>query len=101
MIVMELMYSSLACAIMSGHTADSTFLWHRLGKSVALEVALGLHHLHCQSEPIVHRDLKAGKSAAKRYAVAIAMYMQMAPEHCAISALVLRVRIDAWLSDIA
>lgn len=59
MIVMELMYSSLACAIMSGHTADSTFLWHRLGKSVALEVALSLHHLHCQSEPIVHRDLKA------------------------------------------
>lgn len=29
--------------------------WNVLGRKVALDIALGLNHLHCQSPPLMHR----------------------------------------------
>lgn len=33
--------------------------WEVLGRKVALDIALGLNHLHCQQPPLMHRDLKS------------------------------------------
>ena len=33
--------------------------WERLGRRVALDVALGLNHLHTRRPPLLHRDLKS------------------------------------------
>lgn len=35
------------------------FRWDVLGRKVALDIALGLNHLHRQSPPLMHRDLKS------------------------------------------
>lgn len=29
--------------------------WECLGRKVALDIALGINHLHCQSPPLMHR----------------------------------------------
>ncbi|CAD7696453.1 unnamed protein product [Ostreobium quekettii] len=38
---------------------QETMRWERLGKKVALDVALGLNYLHSQKPPMMHRDLKS------------------------------------------
>ena len=36
-----------------------TMRWERLGKKVALDVALGINYLHSRRPPLLHRDLKS------------------------------------------
>ena len=33
--------------------------WDKLGKKVALDVALGINYLHSRRPPLLHRDLKS------------------------------------------
>ena len=36
-----------------------TMRWEKLGKKVALDVALGINYLHTRRPPLLHRDLKS------------------------------------------
>jgi serine/threonine-protein kinase CTR1 len=36
-----------------------TMRWDKLGKKVALDVALGINYLHTRRPPLLHRDLKS------------------------------------------
>jgi serine/threonine protein kinase len=36
-----------------------TMRWDKLGKKVALDVALGINYLHSRRPPLLHRDLKS------------------------------------------
>lgn len=52
----ELMKTDLYSAL---RKQPEQFRWERLGRKIALDVALGLNYLHCQVPPLMHRDLKS------------------------------------------
>ncbi|GMH35458.1 hypothetical protein BSKO_03326 [Bryopsis sp. KO-2023] len=55
--VTELMRGGDLYSALRNH--KETMRWERLGKKVALDVALGVNYLHSQKPPMMHRDLKS------------------------------------------
>lgn len=58
-----------ASHVVDGQSSGSTgpciaLRWESLGRKVALDIALGLNHLHCQLPPLMHRDLKVGRTTS-------------------------------------
>ena len=55
--VTELMKGGDLYAALRHH--PETMRWDKLGKKVALDVALGINYLHSRRPPLLHRDLKS------------------------------------------
>ena len=59
MVSMELMDSDLYSTLASSEEDALQLSWYRAGRSVALDIAKGLHYLH-QVARVIHFDVKVG-----------------------------------------
>lgn len=98
--MMELMKDSLARLLSQSDTGTGLYCWQRRGKHAALAAAHGLHHLHSQDHPILHRDIKAGELYGKLQGLLMLRHLDKSLKP-PVRSLHLRLFLKCWLDRAA